>query len=337
MQYLAITSLEQLAAHRDAWDALYRADPRAQLFLSSAWLRAHLALVPAGWTIHVLRDGDEFVAALPTATRPIPHPALPIARELRFPTDPLADYQSMLCRPGREREAIAAFVERLAAARWDRIALRHVHDPRIAELAERLARRSDVRLRQGAPATCYQLDLPATYDEFLERLSKPTRRATKRGLKMLDELRRRARHVRARRRSRRAHRRGRAAQLRALGREPHPRAPAHRAVPRGVPRRRRAVRRDLGREPPDRRRRGADRPDHVDVRLRDRRARHGVRAHEPRQGGARAARPRRDRRWDTARSTSCTARASTNGRTRRARRSTRTSSSCTRACASRRC
>jgi len=188
VQYLAITSLEQLAAHRDAWEALYRADPRAQLFLSSAWLRAHLGLVPAGWTIHVLREGDEFVAALPTATRPIPHRILPIARELRFPTDPLADYQSMLCRPGREREAVAAFVERLVAERWDRVALRHVHDPRIAELAERLARRGGVRLRQGAPATCYQLDLPATYDEFLDRLSKPTRRATKRGLKMLDEL-----------------------------------------------------------------------------------------------------------------------------------------------------
>ena len=188
MQYLAITSLEQLAAHRDAWDALYRADPRAQLFVSSAWLRAHLSLVPRGWTIHVLRDGDDFVAALPTATRPIPHAALPIARELRFPTDPLADYQSMLCRPGREGEALAQFVDLLVAARWDRLALRHVHDPRVAELVARLARRCDVRLRQGEPAVCYQLDLPATYDAFLERLSKPTRRATKRGLKMLEEL-----------------------------------------------------------------------------------------------------------------------------------------------------
>lgn len=188
MQYLAITSLAEFDEHRVAWDALYRADPHAQLFLSSAWMRAHLGLVPPGWTIHVLRHGDDFVAALATAVRPIPHPLVPIARELRFPTDPLADYQGMLCRPDRECDAIAAFAAILEAAPWERLALRHVQDARIAQLAARLAKRSDAALRQGAPATCYLVDLPATYDEFLQRLSKPTRRATKRGLKMLDEL-----------------------------------------------------------------------------------------------------------------------------------------------------
>jgi CelD/BcsL family acetyltransferase involved in cellulose biosynthesis len=186
VEYLGITSLDQLEQHRGRWDALYRADPGAQLFLSSGWLRAHLAIVPPGWTIHVLTDGDDFAAALPTATRRVPHRLLPVAREVRFPTDPFAEYQGMLARPAREREAVAAFADVLAAAPWERLALRDVRDPRITELVERLAARPGVRLRRGGVATSHQIDLPATYDAFLDGLSKPTRRAMKRGLKSME-------------------------------------------------------------------------------------------------------------------------------------------------------
>ncbi len=186
MQYLAITSLEQFEQYRAGWDALYHADAGAQLFLSSGWLRAHLAILPRDWTIHVLTDGDELAAALPMATRRVPHPLLPIARELRFATDPFAEYQGMLARPAREREAVAAFASTLEALPWDRLALRDVRDPRIAELVERLAARGGYTLRRGPTVTSYQIDLPDTYEAFLERLSKPTRRAMRRGLKTME-------------------------------------------------------------------------------------------------------------------------------------------------------
>jgi CelD/BcsL family acetyltransferase involved in cellulose biosynthesis len=169
----------QFEEHRSRWDALYGADPGAQLFLSSAWLHAHLTLVSDPWTIHVLTDGDEFAAALATATRPLPHRSLPIARELRFATDPLADYQGMLARPRHEQAAIASFARVLGAAPWDRLALRDAHDPRIAQLAELLAGGSRVRLRRSGTSTCYQMDLPETYEAYLTGLSRKRRRATK--------------------------------------------------------------------------------------------------------------------------------------------------------------
>jgi CelD/BcsL family acetyltransferase involved in cellulose biosynthesis len=185
LNYLAITSVAEFEAHRSRWDALYRADPHAQLFLSSAWLHAHLTVVSDPWTVHVLTEGDELVAGIATATRPLPHRRLPVARELRFATDPLADYQGMLARPGREADAIAAFAQRLGAAPWDRLALRDVHDPRIGRLAELVAAGPRIALHRGRATSCYQMDLPATYELYLAGLSERTRRVSTRLLATL--------------------------------------------------------------------------------------------------------------------------------------------------------
>ncbi|HEV2741202.1 MAG TPA: GNAT family N-acetyltransferase [Candidatus Elarobacter sp.] len=185
MKYLAITSLEEFERHRDQWDALYHADPVAHLFLSSEWLKAHLAILPHEWTIHVLADGDTFVGALATATRAVPHRLLPIAREVRFATDPFAEYQGMLARPARESEVVAELAAVLKSAAWQWMKLRDVRDARVADMVERLAAAEHVRLRRGPATTSYQIDLPNTYDALLERHSKPTRRALRRGLKMM--------------------------------------------------------------------------------------------------------------------------------------------------------
>ncbi len=185
MEATAITTPAAFAAERAGWEDLYRADPQAQLFLSWPWLAACLPGVRHPWTIHVLREDGALVAALPLLVRPVPHRRLPLARELAFATDPLADYQGLLCRPGREAEAARAFAAAIGAMAWDRAAFDDVRDPRFGAVLAALG--AGTAVREAEPATCLAFDLPADYATFLARLSKPTRRATQRLLTTFAE------------------------------------------------------------------------------------------------------------------------------------------------------
>lgn len=178
MHASVIASLPAFAAERERWDDLYQADLQAQVFLSRAWLSAYLPDVRHPWRILVLREGEALVAALPLLLRPVPHRRLPLARELAFASDPLADYQGLLCRPGREAEAVAAFAAAIEALPWDRAVFADVRDPRFAALVARLGRHAAVR--EDPPATCLAFALPPDYATFLAGLSKSTRRATQR-------------------------------------------------------------------------------------------------------------------------------------------------------------
>ncbi len=180
MEAAVITTVDTFVAERERWEALYRADPQAQMFLSWAWLAAYLPGVRDAWEIHVLRDEDAFVAALPLLIRPLPHRRLPFARELAFAGDPLADYRGMLCRTGRTDEATAAFAAAILALEWDRADFDDVRDERFAPLVAQVVRGGRAELRQGESAACPSLELPADYPAFLAGLSKPTRRATQR-------------------------------------------------------------------------------------------------------------------------------------------------------------
>lgn len=185
MHAAVIASLPAFAAQRARWDDLYQADPQAQVFLSAAWLSAYLPDLRHAWQILVLSEGEALLAALPLLVRPVPHRRLPLARELAFAADPLADYQGLLCRPGREAEAVAAFAAAIEGLGWDRAVFADVRDPRFAALVERLSRHAAVR--EDPPATCLAFALPPDYECFLAGLSKPTRRATGRLLKWQAE------------------------------------------------------------------------------------------------------------------------------------------------------
>lgn len=185
MHASVIGSLPAFAAERERWDDLYAADPQSQVFLSAAWLSAYLPGVRHPWTILVVREQAALIAALPLLVRPLPHRRIPLARELAFAGDPLADYEGLLCRPGREAEAVAAFAGAIEAMAWDRAAFGDVRDSRFTALVERLGRRA--ALRENPPATCLAFGLPADYATFLAGLSKPSRRATQRLLKLQAE------------------------------------------------------------------------------------------------------------------------------------------------------
>ncbi|HEY4440241.1 MAG TPA: GNAT family N-acetyltransferase [Candidatus Elarobacter sp.] len=186
MKSSTISGLADFEAERARWSELYRADPSGRGFLSWEWLRAALPVVRQKWQIVVVREGETLVAALPLATRPIPSRALPIASELSFATDPIADYQGMLCLPGREREAARAFAAAIRRMRWDRAAFGDVADDRFDLVLAELRGGTDATVT--GETTCLWTALPADWESFSRALGRTTRQHTAQKLRKLTAI-----------------------------------------------------------------------------------------------------------------------------------------------------
>jgi CelD/BcsL family acetyltransferase involved in cellulose biosynthesis len=186
LERISIEGLAEFDALVPEWDVLRREDPHATVFLSSAWLRAFLSMTAVPWRILGLRDAGRLVAALPISIHGAPHRRLPVGRELTFAAAPFADYQGMLCLPAYEAAAVDELAAMLRALPWERADFNDVRDPRVAALVAKLAD-GGMSSRELAPSPCSAIDLPTDWTAFLATLSKPTRRATLRPFKVLDE------------------------------------------------------------------------------------------------------------------------------------------------------
>ncbi|HEX3462437.1 MAG TPA: GNAT family N-acetyltransferase [Candidatus Elarobacter sp.] len=181
-----ITSLNGFEAERERWERLYRADECAQVFLSWPWLAAYLTDAPRGWRILALREDGELIAALPLRTSPIPSRFFPVARQLGFASAPVADYQGMLCAPGRERDAVRAFAGAIRRMRWDRIWFSDVADPRVRELLAALPGGTGA-VETTLTTICPRADLPATWEQYTASLGQGTRGTTVRSIRRMRE------------------------------------------------------------------------------------------------------------------------------------------------------
>ncbi len=177
MERLQIADADRFADERIRWERLYEQDPHAQVFLSWAWLRSFLPIAAGGWRIIVLHDGDDFVAALPIAIRAVPSRYLPLARELTFASDPLGDYQGLLCVPSREAEVLRALSAEISRLRWDRAAFREVVDDRVTPMLRGVAATA---LTVDGEQRSAQIALPKTWDDFLASVGPSTRRNIRR-------------------------------------------------------------------------------------------------------------------------------------------------------------
>jgi CelD/BcsL family acetyltransferase involved in cellulose biosynthesis len=182
----SITTPAGFATERAAWERLYRADPVRQVFMSWAWLDAYLTTVAPGWTIAVLREGDELIAALPLQVRSVPSRVFPVARELAFLGDPVADYGGMLCRAGREADAVRAFGVAIRRLGWDRALICDLADPRLDPLLAVL-RGQGSTLAQTGETRCLRTTLPASWDDYKKSLGRTTRGKTDRALRRLQD------------------------------------------------------------------------------------------------------------------------------------------------------
>jgi CelD/BcsL family acetyltransferase involved in cellulose biosynthesis len=183
-----IDTVESFEAIRSDWERVYAADQQAQIFLSWTWLRGWLAQQPAGMMIAVVRyqgenpglvaDAGECVAFLPLRSAPIQVMGLTVLRRLTMLGNSGADYTGMLCLPEHEASVLTRLAYELVRnLTWDVLYLDDVIDPRVQQLVtqvQRIQRGISAHTRPGI--VCPYLDLPETWEAYLQNAVSPSRR-----------------------------------------------------------------------------------------------------------------------------------------------------------------
>lgn len=186
-------SLPELAALAEPWQLLYAASPSGSAFLTWEWLYA--------WSERFIRgerrlfvvsifDGTELIAIAPWYLERVP--CGPVrAREIRFLGLPEAgsDYLDVLTRQGRERQVARALIALLygqMSSMWDVLRLKDVpaDSPFLARFLSHL-RRSGKQYQIEEGSFCPGVQLPDTFDQYLQQLSSHGRQAYRRKMRAL--------------------------------------------------------------------------------------------------------------------------------------------------------
>ena len=120
------------------WNAVYDADPDAQLFLSWTWLRGWLRQIAGPWLILAARESDDdgapYVAFWPLRVH-FKSTDGHFRNELNMAGNFAADYTGILCAPSFEHQAIPAFARQLKRMNWAHLNLENI---RLSEARYRL-------------------------------------------------------------------------------------------------------------------------------------------------------------------------------------------------------
>jgi len=189
-----------LARLKDNWNAVYDADPSAQLFLSWDWLSGWLPTVQGPWLILAAREDKspdgQYCAFLPLRIETRLNEAGIFVNELKMAGNHAADYTGLIALPNAEARAVAAFGRFLKQMHWARL---HLDNFRAARS------RLDLLLAQFPKAgfatteidrvgkldgidnnLCPYVDLPGDWDTYLSTLSANTRQKLRRVLRLVD-------------------------------------------------------------------------------------------------------------------------------------------------------
>jgi CelD/BcsL family acetyltransferase involved in cellulose biosynthesis len=196
MRIHLLKSIDELAPYADAWDRLAAEVPfRSWTWLSHWWqcygpTEATRKANPTSQlaVLAVFDEADALVGLAPWYL----DCSVASGRVLRMlgTGEVCSDYLSLLCQRGLEASVIESVADFLLAAQddylhdglhWDLILLDSVdfEDQAVNSLAEHLSGHGcTVHRRQGL--NCWRLDLPASWDEYLQTLSRSYRRQIRR-------------------------------------------------------------------------------------------------------------------------------------------------------------
>jgi CelD/BcsL family acetyltransferase involved in cellulose biosynthesis len=173
-------SVEPLLAE---WEELFAADPGATPFVSPAFARAwwpHWAGSARPWIV-VIRDGGRPVGLAPFVLRR--RGPFRVLGELG--RDP-SNYWDVLALPGRRPEVLSLVAAEVARRRaeWDALLLGGLgrRSPTADALSE-----PGLRVHRRSPVRHPGIELPASFDEYLEGLPRKRRKDLRRHLRRLDE------------------------------------------------------------------------------------------------------------------------------------------------------
>jgi CelD/BcsL family acetyltransferase involved in cellulose biosynthesis len=201
MRVDVIDDFESLCELRGQWEAVYDADPEAQLFLSWMWMSKWLGDVITPWIVLAARpdgDGQDHVAFFPLRIHTRIRKGGGFFTEIQVACQETADYTGFICRPECEDEAIPALAKFLAAMHWATLDLRYfsASDTRLnLFLDEFSARTFKIKVPERDPESTgvdyrvsLYVDLPESWDTYLgEKLSAKTRQRVRNFLRKVED------------------------------------------------------------------------------------------------------------------------------------------------------
>jgi CelD/BcsL family acetyltransferase involved in cellulose biosynthesis len=200
MRIDVIDTSPAFARLEDNWNAVYDADPDAQLFMSWKWLSGWLQQIASPWLILAARASDSasapYVAFFPLRIQTKMENAR-FHNELNMAGNFAADYTGILCAPGAEHQAVPAFARYLKQMNWARMNLDNIRlsEPRLRLLLAHFPKASFQTSEISRVGKVDGIDnnlcpfaaLPPDWDAYLATLSANTRQKIRRLLKLVDE------------------------------------------------------------------------------------------------------------------------------------------------------
>ena len=195
-----ITKYEDFLALKETWNSLYEKDPDAQFFLSWAFLSTYIRRYEGGWFILAARlgEGTPYVALLPLRMRTrMSKKTGQFHNEINMAGNYAADYTGIICAPEFVDRAVPALAKHLRKMHWAKLHLENLRmsERRLRFFLKNLAdERLDIRKMTRVNkvdginnCTCPSLDLPGSWDAYLEqKLGSNTRQKFRRFLRRVE-------------------------------------------------------------------------------------------------------------------------------------------------------
>jgi tetratricopeptide (TPR) repeat protein len=201
MRIDVIDSFEAFVRLKPQWDAVYRADPQAQFFLSWTWMSKWLPMLEGPWFILAVKPPagagtSDHVGFFPLRLRTKERKAGGFYNEINMAGNFAADYTGFICTPEFHDRAIAALAAHLRSMNWARLNLENI---RVSNTSERLLLshfskkefKTEEHERVNARDNinnriCPFAALPDSWDRYLDGLSANTRQKIRRLLRQFD-------------------------------------------------------------------------------------------------------------------------------------------------------
>ncbi len=186
MDVEVVTEASQLAELRPEWDRLMGETDLPLPFLSHAWHYAWWSRFgePGALCIICLRRAGEVVGIAPLRHSVLRLRGIGLIKHLAFATGGVADYRDILMRRGLEWEVLTALLTHLSSSRLTRgkqLILRGIHGAsRTHELLPVVARQQRWQVWAQTSAPCPYLEIPQTYDAYLQTVASSFRRELRR-------------------------------------------------------------------------------------------------------------------------------------------------------------
>lgn len=188
---------------KDHWNALYRRDPEAQLFLSWSWLSWVFREHPGQWRVLAVKldpCASDYLAFFPVRLKTIWSKSKRRFRNEIHMAGRLAwaQYTGFLCDPDHEEVVMAGLAMHLQTMHWSRISLKYVQtsDRRIQgfldqfsdDLFEKAHHGLTINRGETNNLICPYIDLPDDFETYLQsQLSANTRQKIRRFMRQFEK------------------------------------------------------------------------------------------------------------------------------------------------------